>query len=190
MRIFTGEPPEEYEYTLITFEVKRFGLSSNESGVAMLPNRQQAPAERRYLGEPVEFMRLVWAVDHALQKTSKRMARTLGVTGPQRLVIRIVGRFPGISPGELADILCVHPSTLTGVLQRLLAHRSIESRPDANDRRRALLSLTAKGRELDRRTGGTVEAGVRRALAGLSSREIEAAGRALRTLAAVLTEKP
>ncbi len=153
--------------------------------------KRQRPGKggkRKRLGEPVEFLRLVWAVDHALQTTSKRMARSLGVTGPQRLVIRIVGRVPQISPGELAGILCVHPSTLTGVLRRLIARRLIASRRDPGDRRRALLSLTEKGRELDRHSEGTVEAGVRRTLAGLPGREIQATARVLRKLAAALTE--
>ncbi len=132
-------------------------------------------------------MRLVWAVDHALQKTSKRMARTLGVTGPQRLAVRIIGRFPDISPGDLADVLCVHPSTLTGILQRLLTRRLIATRQDAGDRRRAVLSLTERGRELDRRNQGTVEAGVRRTLAGLTRREIRTTAKVLRGLAAALT---
>jgi DNA-binding MarR family transcriptional regulator len=136
-----------------------------------------------FLGAPVEFLRLLWAVDHALQSTSKRMARSLGVTGPQRLVIRIVGRFPGISPGELAEILCVHPSTLTGVLKRLLAHRLIASEPDTNDRRRALLSLTPAGRGLDRRTAGTIEDGVRRTLASLTPGDIRVAVTVLTKLA-------
>jgi hypothetical protein len=65
------------------------------------------------LGKVLDFMRLLWSVDHGLQSLSKRMDARLGVTGPQRLVIRIVGRFPGISPGEIADILKVHKSTLT-----------------------------------------------------------------------------
>ena len=153
----------------------------------MLPNRQQGPVEGRYLGETVEFLRLVWAVDHALQTASKRMARSLGVTGPQRLVVRIVGLFPEISPGELADILCIHPSTLTGILRRLTARRLVVVRADPGDRRRALLSLTEKGRELDRRSQGTVEAAVRRALAGLPGREIRATARVLRTLAGSLS---
>lgn len=41
-------------------------------------------------------MRLLWATDHALQKTSKRMATTRGITGPQRFALRIVGKCPGI----------------------------------------------------------------------------------------------
>src|SRR5206468_4578402 len=64
------------------------------------------------LGAVLDFMRLLWAVDHALQSASKRMEATFGVTGPQRLVVRIVGRFPGIAAGRVAQILHVHPSTL------------------------------------------------------------------------------
>jgi DNA-binding MarR family transcriptional regulator len=93
------------------------------------------------LGKVLDFMRLLWSVDHGLQSLSKRMDARLGVTGPQRLVIRIVGRFPGISPGEIADILKVHKSTLTGVLQRLEERGLIERKASPEDRRRALLKM-------------------------------------------------
>jgi MarR family transcriptional regulator, organic hydroperoxide resistance regulator len=116
------------------------------------------------LGPVLDFLRLLWAVDHALQSGSKRMEISLGVTGPQRLVLRIVGRLPGISAGELAQILHVHPSTLTGVLRRLQARALLQRRADPNDARRALLTLSAKGRKLDSLQTGTVEAAVRRAL--------------------------
>ena len=71
------------------------------------------------LGAVLDFMRRLWALDHALQSISKRMETTLGLTGPQRLVIRIVGHSPGISAGKLAELMHVHHSTLTGVLGRL-----------------------------------------------------------------------
>ena len=102
-------------------------------------------------------MRLIWAIDHGLQTTSKRMHRTLGATGPQRLVIRIVGKFPGASAGQLADILHIDPSTLTGVLQRLARRGLLARRRDPRDGRRVLLTLTAKGRALDVPAAGTVE---------------------------------
>jgi len=56
------------------------------------------------LGPVLEFMKLLWAVDHGLQSISKHMESRFGITGPQRLVVRIVGRFPGISAGALADV--------------------------------------------------------------------------------------
>jgi MarR family transcriptional regulator, organic hydroperoxide resistance regulator len=116
------------------------------------------------LGAVLDFMRLLWAVDHALQSASKRMESAFGMTGPQRLVVRIVGRFPGISAGRLAEILHVHPSTLTGILKRLEARAILQRRPDPRDARRALFMLTAKGRKLDTVRTGTVEQAVRRVL--------------------------
>jgi DNA-binding MarR family transcriptional regulator len=141
------------------------------------------------LGPAVDFLRLLWAVDHGLQSASKRMAGSLGVTGPQRLVIRIVGRIPGISPGDLAEILHVHPSTLTGVLTRLVDHGLLARRGDPGDRRRMILTLTDKGRAINRSTAGTVEAGVRRMLSSMSAADLAASERVLRRLAADLAEQ-
>jgi DNA-binding MarR family transcriptional regulator len=134
----------------------------------------------------LEFLRLIWAVHHGLEKTSKKMDVQLGITGPQRLVLRIVGRFPGIPAGGLAEILHVHPSTLTGVLKRLEQRGFIERRPDPRDARRASLGLTASGRRLDEVKTGTVEAAVNRALQAAGSSQVRAAGRVLRILADTL----
>ena len=117
------------------------------------------------LGAVLDFMRMLWALDHALQSASKRMEVSFGLTGPQRLVVRIVGRFPGIAAGRVAGILHVHPSTLTGILKRLEARGMLQRRPDPRDARRALFVLTAKGRKLDTIRTGTVEQAVRRVLA-------------------------
>ena len=122
----------------------------------------------RQLGPVLDFLRALWALDHALQSASKRMETKLGVTGPQRLVVRMIGRFPGISAGELAEFLHVHPSTLTGVLKRLEQRGLVKRRADPADARRALLELSAKGRRVDATRAGTVEAAARRALARLT----------------------
>lgn len=134
------------------------------------------------MGEVIEFMRLLWAVDHGLEASSKQMAAELGVTGPQRLVIRVVGRHPGISAGRIAEILHVHPSTLTGVLARLVKRSILTRNADPEDGRRALFGLTAAGRKLDELRGGTIEAKVRRALAKVSPRDVAAARRVLTAL--------
>jgi DNA-binding MarR family transcriptional regulator len=139
------------------------------------------------LGEVLDFMRVMWNVHHALQQTSKRMQRTIGVTGPQRLVIRIVGRFPGISSGHLSELLHVHPSTLTGVVKRLERQKLLRRRVDERDRRRLLLSLTDKGRSLDVSAAGTVEAAVQRALTQVSAKQLGAAREVLREVTEALT---
>jgi trehalose 6-phosphate phosphatase len=144
--------------------------------------------EAATIGRTLDFMRLIWSLDHALHRTSKRMVANLGITGPQRLVLRIVGRFPGISAGQLAQTLYIHPSTLTGIVERLEARRIMVRRVDPRDARRSLLELTAKGRHLDRQRNGTVEAAMQRALAQVSDCELDAARTVLMTIQRTLEQ--
>jgi DNA-binding MarR family transcriptional regulator len=135
------------------------------------------------LPEVLGFMQLLWAVVSGLDKTSKRMAGALGVTGPQRMALRVVGLFPGLSAGRLAAILHVHPSTLTGVLQRLVAHRLLRRIGDPRDRRRAILRLTARGARVNAARMGTVESAVASTLKSMRPRDRAATQRLLRQLA-------
>ena len=134
--------------------------------------------------EPVlEFLRLIWALDHNLHVSSKRMAPVHGVTGPQRLVVRLVGQHPNISGGELARVLHVHKSTITGIVQRLEARGLVRRETDATDARRIRLTLSASGRRMAGPLAGTTEAAVRRVLAGTDAKSIEATRRVLERLA-------
>jgi DNA-binding MarR family transcriptional regulator len=135
------------------------------------------------LPDVLQFMQVLWAVVHGLEKTSKRMAGELGVTGPQRLALRVIGLLPGVSAGDLAAILHVHPSTLTGVLQRLVAQRWLRRVDDPGDRRRAILRLTARGARVNAARRGTVESAVNKGLNGVSSHDRRATMRVLERLA-------
>jgi MarR family transcriptional regulator, organic hydroperoxide resistance regulator len=139
--------------------------------------------------DPVlRFMRVMWSVDHGLHKVSKRMASDIGLTGPQRLAIRIIGRAPGMAAGELASLMHLDPSTVTGILRRLEEGGTIGRRVDPADARRSRLTLTPRGRAIDRRSAGTIEAAVRRTLASMSAQQVEAASQLLTALAAQLLE--
>ena len=71
------------------------------------------------LGRALEMLRRTWAVDHATQHLSRAMAATLGLTGPQRLVLRVIGKRPAISASELSDFLHLDASTMTPFVQRV-----------------------------------------------------------------------
>ncbi|HYO66281.1 MAG TPA: MarR family transcriptional regulator, partial [Archangium sp.] len=114
---------------------------------------------------------------------SKRMEARLGLTGPQRLVLRLVGRFPDITAGRLAQILHVHPSTLTGVLKRLEKRGLLERKSDPLDGRKALFALTEGGRTLDVPSEGTVENAVQRAISRLPRARLQNAQEVLMALA-------
>jgi len=150
------------------------------------PTGPDLNASLPHLGEVLDFMRLIWAVDHALQKTSKRMKSVIGVTGPQRLVIRIVARFPGLPAGQDAQLLHVHPSTLTGILKRLEGQGLLLRRRDPKDRRRASLGITEKGRRIDAAGAGTVEAAVDGIISRTPRGRLESAREVLVELATAL----
>lgn len=140
------------------------------------------------MSEPraLAFLRQLLALDQALHVASKRMTRQVGVTGQQRLVIRLIGRHPAITPGELARRMHLHPSTLTEILERLERGGLVKRQRDAADGRQVRLTLSAGGRRLDRSTAGTIEAAIAHALATVKEADLEAAGRVHATLTAGL----
>jgi DNA-binding MarR family transcriptional regulator len=137
-----------------------------------------APAAHDGLG----LLKLLWSVDHSLQSLSKRMENQLDVTGPQRLVVRLIAQRENISAGEIADELRLHPSTVTGILHRLENRQRIERLGDPADRRRALFRLTEAGRAVDALRAGTIEVVVSRVAAQADPASLAAAQAILRTL--------
>ena len=133
-------------------------------------------------GPGLDFLRELWALDHALQRLSKHMERTIGVSGPQRLALRLVARFPGLPAGRLARLLHLHPSTVSGLVSRLADRGLIARSSNGPDRRRVLLRITPAGMELLSRPATTIESAVLSALGNVPPRQIETA---LKVLASV-----
>lgn len=142
-----------------------------------------APAPAPTLGEDLDVLRLIWAVVHRLDRTSKRMERTLGVTAPQRFTLRLLGRFPGATLARLASLLHVHPSTASGIVKRLEERGLVSRRVDTRDRRRAYLGLTPAGRHLDVECAGTVESAVHQVLSSVPRAAIKGTQETLTALA-------
>jgi len=143
------------------------------------------------LDDALRFLRSLWVLDHALHSASKRMAQTFGVTGPQRFLLRMLGRFEVLGGGEMAELLALHPSTLTGMIDRLEKAGLLDRRPAPDDARRMVLTLSKQGRRHDRLKPGTIEATVRAVLARTPRRDVLGAQRLLSALAEALeTESP
>jgi DNA-binding MarR family transcriptional regulator len=136
----------------------------------------------------LKLLQVLWALDHALNARSKKMGATLGVTGPQRTVLRLVALTPGISSGELAELLHLHPSTLTGVLERLVRRGLLERKRDPFDARRSLLRVTAAGQRLLQHRKGTIEELVRMALQKESKASVRTAMEVLQRITSALDD--
>lgn len=138
------------------------------------------------LDPTLDFLRTLWALEHGLQSASKRMETALGITGPQRLVLRIVNKHPGISAGNLADVARLHPSTITGIVQRLVKKGLLSVERDSGDNRRVRLQVRPEGRPYARAMRGTVEAVVKRTLELIPQQQLLEARAVLTALAAAL----
>ncbi len=136
----------------------------------------------------LRFMRLIWAIDHELERVSKRMETTLGLTVAQRMTLLLAARHPGISAGELATLMHVHPGTMSGILKRLEAGRFIQRSGHAGDGRRLVLTLTARGQAANRQQEGTFESTVRALLKSASGADVAATEHVLSELAERLRE--
>ena len=140
------------------------------------------------LGPVFEFLQRLWALNHALEKTSSGMEKRLGITAQQRLIIRCLGRYPGMTAGQLASVLHVDPGTVSASLKRLEKRRLLNRRTDPRDRRRVFLGLTSRGRELDRPESATVESAVEQLLATTGLDDLEVVASLLGSLTRLLHE--
>ncbi|MFN7698977.1 MAG: MarR family winged helix-turn-helix transcriptional regulator [Deltaproteobacteria bacterium] len=137
----------------------------------------------------LDLMRLLLHVGHGLERLSLRMESRLGVTAQQRLVLRLIGRHPGITPGRLAERLHLDPGTISAIVRRLEAKKLVRRGSDPRDKRRTTLGLTEEGRALDRVVPGTVESVVERVLAADREGRIRATETLLTDLARALEQE-
>ena len=145
------------------------------------------PEDPQYsLGRALEFLQRMWRVNHAMQRVSNRMSRDLGLTGPQRLVIRAVGKRPWLTASALASMLHLDRGTISAALNRLEDKALIERRADPLDGRIVMVGLTARGQRLDRPTEHTIESAVEHVLRSIPASDRKAAERVLTALAEAL----
>ena len=100
----------------------------------------------------------------AIQEYSKAVQSRSGLSSPQLWALQIAAGHPGLSIGELSQRMFAHPSTVSGVVDRLEARGALRREVDAEDRRGVRLTLTARGRSALRRSPRPVQAGLARAL--------------------------
>jgi DNA-binding MarR family transcriptional regulator len=100
----------------------------------------------------------------AIQEYSKAIFRRTGLSGPQVWALTILTAEPNLSLGDLAERLFAHPSTVSGIVDRLEERGAVRRTVDREDRRGIRLSLTPLGGRLLRRSPPPVQLGLRQAL--------------------------
>jgi DNA-binding MarR family transcriptional regulator len=138
-------------------------------------NRRSGDKEQ----DAAEVVRNLRRLFKAIHEHSKAILRKTGFSGPQVWALTILRTEPGLSLGELADRLFAHPSTVSGIVDRLERRGAIRRAVDPLDGRGIRLSLTALGRRLLRRSPSPFQVGLRRALEDLPSSQLRQLRRGL-----------
>jgi DNA-binding MarR family transcriptional regulator len=117
-----------------------------------------------------------YMVNHMARLFAQALLRRIGPHGVTRGVFPVLLALwerEGATQGELAEKLAVEQPTMAATLKRMERDGLIERIADPNDKRRAPVHLTPRGRELEQvLTAGAREANAA-ALAGLTGDERE-----------------
>ena len=94
----------------------------------------------------------LYAATIAVNRAYKPMLDRLGLTYPQYLVLSTLWEGDGQTISAIADRLSLESSTVTPLVKRVEAAGLVSRERNPKDERQVIVSLTAKGRDLDNRT--------------------------------------
>ncbi len=126
--------------------------------------------------------RLSVAANRISGALSRHYAERFGIGIPEWRVIANLGRYPGLTANEVVERSAMDKVTVSRAVAALEKKKLIERRRDAGDKRKSLLTLSAKGAEVYAEIVPLALGFERELLAGLSPQERKALDSALTKL--------
>lgn len=83
----------------------------------------------------------------AIDLHSKKLERESGLTGPQLLIMQLIGTQGEVTSGVIAREVSLSQATVTSILDRLERKGMLKRERSAHDKRKVLVSLTEEGGE-------------------------------------------
>lgn len=91
----------------------------------------------------VALRRVIRAVD----LRSKHLSKSVGLTGPQLMVMQNIQEKPGIMVKDIAENINLSPATITNILDRLEARDLAQRIRSTTDKRKVGVFVTEKGKD-------------------------------------------
>jgi DNA-binding MarR family transcriptional regulator len=91
----------------------------------------------------------VYAASRMIIRQYQPYLSELGITYSQYLALMVLWETDGMSVNDIAQRLILNTNTITPILKRLEAQGLVVRGRSATDERRVIVTLTAKGRELE-----------------------------------------
>jgi DNA-binding MarR family transcriptional regulator len=127
-------------------------------------------------------------VVQALRASSRTAEQEVGLSGAQLFVLQKLAAEPSLSVNELAERTLTHQSSVSVVVQRLVAKGLVARRPSPEDARRAELTLTRKGQAVLKKAPGAAQDRLIAGLLRLTAAERRALARSLDRLLQAMGE--
>lgn len=89
-----------------------------------------------------------YAVSRLITRAYQADLDALGITYPQYLVLMVLWENDGVSVNDIADKLILNTNTITPLLKRMEGQQLVTRIPSDDDKRKIIVSLTAKGHEM------------------------------------------
>lgn len=112
-----------------------------------------------------QFCFPIYAATNLIARTYRPLLEPLGLTYPQYLVMLVLWEHDAVTVKALGERLLLDSGTLSPLVKRLEARRLVKKNADADDARRVVVTLTAKGRALKAEAAKVPEALLCRLLA-------------------------
>jgi MarR family transcriptional regulator, organic hydroperoxide resistance regulator len=120
-----------------------------------------------------ETMQALRRVFKAIQDYSQDVSDKFGVTGPQLWALKTIAQDGSLPLGELSKKMYLHPSTISGVIDRLEDKGYVVRDRATGDRRVINVQLTLKGKRLVRKAPNPVQGRMLYGLRKLKKEELD-----------------
>ncbi len=132
-----------------------------------------------------ETMQSLRRIFKAIEDYSQEVSNSFGITGPQLWALKTVSRHPGLALGDLSRKMYLHPSTVTGVIDRLESKGYVTRDRDSADRRVVNVKLTPAGQDLAAKAPNPIQGKMIYGLMKLSENELSVIYESVRRLAEI-----
>jgi DNA-binding MarR family transcriptional regulator len=119
-----------------------------------------------------ETMQSLRRIFKAIEDYSQEVSSSFGITGPQLWALKIVSQHAGLPLGDLSRKMYLHPSTVTGVVDRLEDKGYVVRDRDSVDRRVVRVKLTPAGQDLAAKAPNPIQGKMIYGLMKLSENEL------------------
>lgn len=129
-------------------------------------------------------------VVQAKQAHSRWVEQQCGVSAAQLWAIWLLQQTPGLRVSDLSQLMSIHQSTASNMLDKLQSKQLIRREREAADQRVVRLHLTAEGERLLEAAPQPAQGHVTRAMQRLSDEQLAVLAGALDTLVESMSEAP